>query len=246
MTIGWMAAEWPGPAGVCAGTTLRHGGVSRGAYASLNLGTHVGDDFAAVAENRRRVAAELALPDEPHWLNQVHGTTVLDLCGVAESPCADAAVADAPGRVCTVLTADCLPVLFCDTAGTRIAAAHAGWRGLANGVLEATVERLRVPPDQLLAWLGPAIGPAHFEVGEEVRAAFLTHHAESATAFCASRPGHWFADLYALARIRLNARGVTRIFGGQCCTFEEQARFYSYRRDGGVTGRMASLIWWVE
>lgn len=246
MNIGWMAAEWPAPPTVRAGTTLRSGGVSQGAYASLNLGAHVADDPAAVAENRRRVAVELGLPEEPHWLNQVHGTTVLDLCGVAENARADAAVAAAPGRVCGVLTADCLPVLFCNISGTQIGAAHAGWRGLANGVLEATVERLGVPGEQLLAWLGPAVGPGRFEVGDEVRDAFLAHHRDAGTAFRASRPGHWFADLYTLARIRLGARGITRIFGGQRCTFDEPFQFYSYRRDGGVTGRMASLIWLTE
>lgn len=245
MNIGWLAADWPAPRNVRAGTSLRCGGVSRGAFASLNLGDHVGDDPAAVAENRHRLVAALALPQEPRWLNQVHGTEVLDLRGITESVYADAVIAESPGQVCAVLTADCLPVLFCDTAGARIAAAHAGWRGLANGVLEATLDRLCVPADQVLVWLGPAIGPAHFEVGEEVRTAFLAHHADAVIAFHASRPGHWFADLYSLARLRLQARGITRIFGGGRCTFEEMSQFYSYRRDGGATGRMASLIWFV-
>lgn len=243
MNIGWHAADWPAPRTVRAGTSLRQGGVSRGSFASLNLGAHVGDDPAAVMENRRRLVTELALPGEPRWLNQVHGNAVLDLGGGLGSACADAVVADSPEQVCAVLTADCLPVLFCDTAGTRVAAAHAGWRGLANGVLEATLDRLRVPADRVLAWLGPAIGPAHFEVGEEVRSAFLAHDPRAAGAFRASRPGHWFADLYSLARLRLQARHISRIFGGTHCTFTETSRFFSHRRDRGVTGRMASVIW---
>lgn len=246
MSMGWLAADWPAPSNVRAGTTLREGGVSQGAFASFNLGAHVGDAPAAVAENRRRLVTELGLPREPQWLNQVHGVAVLE-APAAASVCADAVVAHLPQQVCAVLTADCLPVLFCDTAGERIAAAHAGWRGLAAGVLEATLDRLAVPADQVLAWLGPAIGPAHFEVGDEVRAAFLAHHGEAAAAFRpARRPGHWYADLYALARLRLQARNVTCIYGGNHCTYDEAEQFYSYRRDGGTTGRMASLVWRLD
>ncbi len=235
----WLPADWPAPAGVHAATSLREGGVSPAPWASLNLARHVGDDPDRVAENRRR----LGLPAEPIWLDQVHGTGVIRADAVApgETPRADAAWTDRPGTICVVLTADCLPVLFCDRAGTRVAAAHAGWRGLAAGVLEATVSALGCPGHALLAWLGPAIGPEAYEVDAAVRAAFLDTDSGAATAFRPVRPGHWRLDLYALARRRLERLGVT-VSGGDHCTFSEADRFYSYRRDGR-TGRMASVIW---
>ncbi len=232
--------DWPAPANVRAAVTTRAGGVSVGPYASLNLGDHVGDEPAAVAENRARLVRALALPGEPGWLKQVHGTCARDAALAGGE--ADAGFATGPGVVCVVLTADCLPVLFCDRHGTRVAAAHAGWRGLAAGVLERTVEALDTSPGDVLAWLGPAIGPDAFEVGEEVRAEFLRHDARAAEAFRPSPQGRWLADLYALARLRLQRQGVTAIHGGGLCTYRDVERFYSYRRDG-VTGRVASLIW---
>jgi polyphenol oxidase len=244
---GVLALDWPAPRAVRAAFTLRTGGVSAPPYDSLNVGTHVGDAAAAVAENRRRVCAHLRLPAEPLWLEQVHGTDVLDLDKVgsaasAAPPTADAAIARRAGNVCVMQVADCLPVFFASRDGSAVGAAHAGWRGLAAGVLEATVARLGVPPGELIAWLGPAIGPQHFEVGEEVRAAFLRHDAAAAAAFAANASGRWQCDLGALARRRLGALGVTAVFGGGWCTYADPARFFSYRRDGQC-GRMAALIW---
>jgi hypothetical protein len=240
MPIDGLQPAWPAPSNVRAFSTLRHGGVSRGAWASLNLARHVGDDPAAVDENRRRLCAELALPAMPAWLQQVHGTRVVDV-GAAQ-PCGDGATTGSPGRVCVVMTADCLPVLFCNRAGTRVAAAHAGWRGLLAGVLEATVARFDDPPGEILAWLGPAIGPEAFEVGEDVRSAYLERDEPAARHFRAGRPGHWLADLYGLARGRLQRAGVTAVSGGEYCTYSDPERFFSYRRETN-TGRMASLIW---
>lgn len=240
MRMDWIEADWPAPPQVRALTTTRIGGVSNGRWAGLNLAAHVDDDPAAVAANRRLLREALALPAEPRWLEQVHGTCAVDAAGPACR--ADASFSDRPGVVCAVLTADCLPVLLCDRAGTRVAAAHAGWRGLVGGVLESTVAALGPDPARLLAWLGPAIGPAAFEVGEEVRAVFLAADPGAAPAFRPSSDGRWLADLYTLARRRLEAAGVGGVYGGTWCTYGDAARFYSYRRDG-VTGRMGSLIW---
>lgn len=237
--IDWIEPEWAAPATVRAACTTRHGGVSVGPWSSLNLASHVGDEAQAVAENRRRLRDELKLPGEPAWLKQVHGT---DIVPADQGHCADACVSDCVGRICVVMTADCLPVLFCNRAGTRIAAAHAGWRGLSAGILESTLAALVDPPGELMAWLGPAIGPDAFEVGNEVRAAFIAANPEAETHFETSRSGHWFADLYGLARQRLKNAGLYTISGGHYCTFAEADRFFSYRRDG-VTGRMATLVW---
>lgn len=244
--LGLIPVDWPAPRAVQAATTSRIGGVSQPPWGSFNLADHVGDHPQAVLANRERLEEELALPAEPMWLKQVHGTTVVTLGDRPdEPPEADASVADRPGRVCAVLTADCLPVLFCDRAGTRVAAAHAGWRGLAAGVLEATVARMGVAPDEILAWLGPAIGPQAFEVGDEVRAAFVEGDAGSAAAFTVHGDGCWLADIGQLARRRLARVGVTAVHGGGRCTHSEAGMFYSYRRDG-VTGRMASLVWLAD
>jgi YfiH family protein len=237
-----MCPDWPVPATVKAVTTTRAGGVSVPPYNSFNLADHVGDAEPAVRENRLLLRQRLHLPAEPLWLQQVHGDQVVAADSSAPRPCADAAYTCARATVCAVLSADCLPVLFCDRRGTRVAAAHAGWRGLACGVLERTVAALGVAPDQLLAWLGPAIGPHAFQVGAEVRDAFVGQHVEARAAFVTQSDGRWLADLYRLARIRLGALGVKAVYGGSLCTFSEPERFYSYRRDG-VTGRMASLIW---
>jgi YfiH family protein len=227
-----------------AAFTLRAGGVSAGRYASLNLGKHVGDDAAHVAENRRRVREQLNLPGEPVWLEQLHGSGVLraDTIDDRSSRTADALYTRAAGTVCAIQVADCMPVLFASADGAVVAAAHAGWRGLAAGVLEATIEALGVTAPQLDVWLGPAISQAHFEVGEEVRAAFLAHDAQAAAAFVRNPRGRWQCDLYRLAQQRLVARGVTRICGGGFCTHADSARFFSHRREA-PTGRMAALIW---
>jgi YfiH family protein len=243
VTIELIFPQWPAPGNVRAATTTRLGGASQPPFDSLNMAGHVGDEPVAVTANRNRVAEQLVLPDSPHWLSQVHGTVVADLdLGTIGIPEADGSITQRTNCVCAVLTADCLPVLFCDKAGTRVAAAHAGWRGLAAGILEATVASLGVPANELFAWLGPAIGPQSFEVGEEVYQAFIEQDGDADSAFSDSDPGHWYADLYQLARLRLNKIGLTDVFGGGFCTFTDGRRFYSYRRDG-KTGRMASLIW---
>jgi len=231
---------WAAPASVRACTTTRTGGVSQGPWCSLNLAGHVDDDPDAVAENRSRLVAQLGLPGEPQWLEQVHGVAVRTPSAAAG--CADACYEDRAGRVCAVLTADCLPVLLCNAEGTRVAAAHAGWRGLLVGILEHTVATFADPADQLLAWLGPAIGPTAFEVGDEVRAGFVAEDPASGAHFVPHGSGHWLADLYGLARLRLERCGLRDVSGGGLCTFSDPQRFFSYRRDG-VTGRMASLIW---
>lgn len=237
----WIAPEWPAPPRVRALSTTRLGGISSGPYASLNLADHVGDAPDRVARNRALLAERAGLPGAPLWLRQVHGCTVLTADDWYAECEADALVATRPGKVCAVLTADCLPLLLCDRAGTRVGAVHAGWRGLAAAVIERTLERLDAPPAEVLAWLGPAIGPAAFEVGDEVREAFLRVDAAAEAAFERIR-GRWHANLFALARQRLAAWGLTHIYGGDDCTWSQPQRFFSYRRDG-VTGRMASLIW---
>lgn len=234
--------DWPAPASVRAASTTRRGGVSRPPHDTFNIGHHPGDDPACVEENRRRLAAALDLPAEPAWLRQVHGAGVVRAESVTEPVEADASHARTPGAVCVVMTADCLPVLLCDRQGTRVAAAHAGWRGLVRGVIPATVQALEADPAELLVWLGPAIGPAVFEVGPEVRAAFLDLDADNAECFQPSPAGRWLADIYGLARRQLAALGVTAVYGGGRCTLTEQDWFFSYRRDGS-SGRMASLIW---
>lgn len=247
MRGGLLVPDWGGAVipGVRALVTTRESllGVSAAPYARFNLGDHVGDDPAAVAANRAQLRK--LLPGEPLWLNQVHGVSVVDADSAPQGVSADASHARGAGRVCAVLTADCLPLLLAAADGSVVAAAHAGWRGLADGVIEATVAAMGLAGGDLLAWLGPAIGPGAFEVGDEVRAAFCRHDTGAALAFAphgAQGSGKWLCDLYALARLRLAALGVSRISGGECCTFSDEPHFYSYRRDG-VTGRMASLIW---
>lgn len=234
----WIAADWPAPPGIVAGCSVRHGGVSQGSYASLNLGAHVADDDAAVLENRRRFRLQCGLPAEPRWISQVHGTIV----AVGDSPTtADAAFTRKSNVVCAVLTADCLPVLFVSADGSELAVAHAGWRGLNAGVLEATTGEFSSLPAEMLVWLGPAISQAAFEVGSEVRDAFLKNDAAAVDCFVANQHGRWQADLYGLARQRLTRAGITQVFGGDFCTYADSGRFFSYRRDG-VCGRMASFI----
>jgi YfiH family protein len=242
-----LAVEWPTPAPVAvrAFFTERRGGVSRAPFDGLNLGAHVGDDPDAVARNRQWLCDALSLTSPPCWLRQVHGTAVvrIDDLPQAATPTADAAVATVPGRVCALLTADCLPVLLCDDRGSVVAAAHAGWRGLADGVIAATVAAMQCPPERLMAWLGPAISAAAFEVGDEVRDRFLAASAEGAKrGFARNAAGRWQADLGMLAENQLRSLGVTAIRRHRACTHTEADRFFSYRRDG-VCGRQASLIW---
>lgn len=250
MTDDLIVPEWNAPPSVRALITTRRGGVSCGVYDGLNLGDHVGDDPAHVAQNRAALRA--VLPAEPAWLKQVHGVAVADADALSGPMEADASVARRPGAVCAVLTADCLPLLLCDDAGTVVAAAHAGWRGLAAGVIEHTVRAMGVAPASLMAYLGPAIGPAAFEVGDEVRQTFVaadpaaqqafTRHSALSTQHSPLGTEKWLADIYLLATQQLNRLGVERIHGGGYCTHNDPQRFYSYRRDG-ATGRMASLIW---
>src|SRR5512135_132887 len=233
--------EWPAPANVKALQTTRLGGISAAPYDTLNLGLHVGDDPVRVNRNRQLLSP--FMPSEPVWLEQVHGTIVANADAAACRVQADACVARQRGSVCVVMTADCLPVLLCDEAGTVVGAAHAGWKGLAAGVIEATVKEMGVAPQQLLAWLGPAIGPEAFEVGAEVRDAFVAHLPQAAEAFMPHGvQGKYHADIYLLARQRLAALGITRVHGGSYCTYHQKDKFFSYRRDG-VTGRMGTFIW---
>ncbi|HEY1773128.1 MAG TPA: peptidoglycan editing factor PgeF [Gammaproteobacteria bacterium] len=238
----WIRPEWPAPVSVRSLSTTRLGGVSRDAYASFNLGQHVCDSPESVTANRAKLQMNLGRV-EPRWLSQVHGTRVAVLDGTPVTQPADAAVAVGRGEACVVMTADCLPVILCDQEGTTVAAAHAGWRGLSAGVLEATVQSMPIAPDKLMAWFGPAIGPQAYEVGDEVRNAFVQHTTRAAEAFSVGvAQGKWWCDLYLLARLRLEALGVESIHGGDFCTYKERERFFSHRRDGQC-GRMATLIW---
>ena len=249
MTAAWITPEWPAPVTVRALSSFRHGGVSAPPYESLNLGDHVGDKPSNVAENRRRLAAAAGLPAAPKWLTQVHGRNVADLDAAPSAGAAggvlgaaDACFSRQPRRVCAILTADCLPILLAADSGDLVAAAHAGWRGLAGGVIETLVTAVPAPPAKLMAWLGPAIGPRHFEVGAEVRETLLQNDAGAAAAFTPNARGRFMADLGTLARRRLEALGIDRIFGGGQCTFADGDRYFSHRRDG-TTGRQATLIW---
>jgi YfiH family protein len=240
--------DWPAPARVQAISTTRAGGISRAPYASLNLGTHVGDDTASVAANRAELCRHAGLINTPGWLDQVHGTLVADFDAADPDrhrvpPTADAAITMQPGRVCVIMTADCLPILLTDREGGAVAAVHGGWRGLAGGIIEASIVAFAardIAADSLLAWLGPAIGPAAYEVGPDVAEQLNTER--DTTALTPGREGHWQLDLYRLARTRLAACGVEAVYGGGECTWSDSARYFSYRRDG-VTGRQASLIW---
>lgn len=235
--------HWAMPTPVQARQTTRIGGGSTGLYASLNLAYHVQDDESAVAHNRRRLIHDL--PSEPVWLNQVHGVRVIDAATAKGLQDADASFTTQRGVVCVTMTADCLPILMCDAAGTVVAAIHAGWRSLCAGVVEQTVVAMtaasQLPASHLMAWLGPAIGPQAFEVGNEVRAQFIAQHAIASDAFDPMKD-KWLANLYLIARQRLQRLGITQVTGGEYCTYTDQDTFYSYRRDGN-TGRMASLIW---
>lgn len=239
---GWLVPDWPAPARVRAFVTTRAGGVSQGEHASMNLGLSSGDLAEHVARNR--VIVRAVLPADPRYMRQIHGIDVADIDALApQAPVtADGAVAGSPGSVAAVLTADCMPLLLADRAGSRVAAVHAGWRGMAAGVIESALDALRVEASEVLAWMGPTIGPDAFEVGAEVREAFVARDARAAEAFRSHKPGKFMADLYLLARQRLNARGVRAVFGGGFCTYGERERFFSYRR-ARESGRMGAFIW---
>lgn len=250
----WMEADWPAPPGVCAFTTTRHGaGGSQPPFDTFNLGNRTaadGDDPAQVQRNRDELQRLAGLPSAPHWLRQVHGTGAMRFDappvaqGIEAEPVADAAVTSVPGVVLAILTADCLPVVFAARDGGEVAAAHAGWRGLADGMLENTLAAMHTPAGSVIAWLGPAAGPDHYEIGADVREAFLAHSPTAGAAFTATRPGHWRVDLYALARQRLLAAGMrpADIHGGNLCTIADPARWFSHRRDRR-SGRIATLVW---
>lgn len=236
----WLIPDWPAPANVRAATTLRTGGVSCGAYTSLNPAMHVSDDADRVKQNRRIIEESLGLPSDPVWLDQIHSNRAVPAVKTEPLQQADASYTAESGVVCAVMTADCLPLLVCAADGSQVAAIHAGWRGLLAGVIGNTISAMQ--KSDFLVWLGPAIGPDCFEVGAEVRAAFLQKSAEFTTAFKQQNNGKWLADIYRLARIDLAMLGVDKVYGGGFCTVIEQERFYSYRRDK-QTGRMATLIW---
>jgi YfiH family protein len=236
--------DWPAAPRIVAAATTRTGGHSTGRFAGLNLADHVGDQPETVARNRKILAAELDLPEAPRWLQQVHGTQVVDAAEVSASIPADAIISTTPGQVCAVLTADCLPVLLCDREARHVGAIHAGWRGLLAGVIEASIEALegrQMAASSMLAWLGPAIGPSAYEVGGDVREVCSRRYPECLGVFAPSRPERWQMDLYALARWILERAGVRSVYGGDYCTFAD-GRFFSYRRNG-VTGRQATCIW---
>jgi polyphenol oxidase len=236
----WLQADWPAPANIHAATTLRTGGVSPGEYSSLNPATHVGDNPDLVSQNKRIIKTMLNLPSEPVWLNQTHSNRAIKAITTDTPQQADASYTDQSGVVCAVMTADCLPLLVCSGDGTEIAAIHAGWRGLLDGVIDNTIAALQ--SRDVLVWFGPAIGSERFEVGDEVRAAYVAKSTEYASAFKQKNQDKWLADIYQLARINLAFLGITKVFGGGFCTVTDEKRFYSFRRDK-VTGRMATLIW---
>jgi len=242
---GFITPAWPAPANVHALTTLRTGGYSSWPYSAFNLAAHTGDDAATVLSNRALLRQHFTLPAEPIWLQQVHSNRIISADADKIGDEADGSWTDRPGRVCVVMTADCLPVLICNQQGSKVAAAHAGWRGLHAGVITNAIRRLESDPAGLMVWLGPAIGPQAFEVGAEVLHAFVDLNRENTSAFRQTDSRHWLCDLYQLARIELSSQGVTSVFGGNECTFTDEQHFYSYRRDGD-TGRMASLIWLGE
>ena len=238
-----LLPNWPAPQNIKAYTTLRSGGVSAAPFDTFNLATHVGDNSQHVEKNRDQLKKILNLPADPIWIEQTHSTIVLPALPQNRNKSADATFTNQVNQVCVVLTADCLPILLCDRAGTHVAAIHAGWRGLSNGIIENTLQVMHIPSNNLLAWLGPAIGPNYFEVGNDVRDSFLDFDPSAVTAFKPCTNNRWLADIYQLARLRLQKQDITAIYGGEYCTYSEQDRFFSYRRDQQKTGRIATLIW---
>lgn len=238
MAMNWLQADWPAPDYIKAGTTFRQGGSSKAPYNSLNIAMHVGDEPSLVDRNRTK----LDINSAPQWLEQVHSTEVVLLPNEIPTPKADAAYTTKLNVVCAVLTADCLPLLITDKKGSTVAAIHAGWRGLCNGIIENTLDSLQIRADSVLVWLGPAISADVYEVGKEVYDAFTLNDENAKQSFTSVSEQHWLFDLYKLAALRLNRLGVHQIYGGSRCTFTEKKHFFSYRRDG-ITGRMASMIW---
>lgn len=241
--MNFIQADWPAPSHIKAFTSTRQKGISKPPYEEFNLGDHVGDCKEAVLHNRKKLKEVLNLVNEPIWIRQTHSTIAIEAIPQHRFKEADACFTTNRNQVCVVLTADCLPILICNKQGTCVAAIHAGWRGLLNGIIDSTFKAFHSSSDIFMAWLGPAISSWHYEVGEEVRTAFLNQLPEAVHAFAPSPHQRWLADLYALARLKLQKQGVKDIYGGEYCTFSEKERFYSYRRDGEKTGRMASLIW---
>jgi len=239
---GFLQPDWPAPPGVHALVTLRTGGFSTGPYTSFNLAAHTDDDPAAVSRNRELLRTYFRLPSEPVWLHQVHSNRMVEAGPDSGGAEADGCSTSTAGKVCAVMTADCLPVLICNRTGTRVAAAHAGWRGLHKGIITNAISMFNSGPAELMVWLGPAIGPQAFEVGADVIRSFTASSSENATAFKQTDDQHWLCDLYTLARLELAGLGVTSVFGGNQCTYTDELRFYSYRRNS-ITGRMASIIW---
>lgn len=243
MNRNYLKPDWPAPPSIKAFTTTRKFGHSKAPYDKFNLADHVEDDPEAVKKNRQQLREELALPTQPLWIHQVHGTKVISLDEVHDSsPEADAVITQSPHRVCAVLTADCLPILLCNSEGNEVGAIHAGWKGLLAGVIDSTLEALNTPNEQLMVWLGPAIGPDAFEVDAEIRDAYMKRNLNNQSAF-KEKEGHWHGDIYQLAKINLLQLGVHQVYGGNFCTYTDEQRFYSFRRSKGVTGRMASIIW---
>lgn len=242
MIKNWLPADWPAPDFIKAGTTLRQGGASNSVYSSFNLATHVGDKLADVEKNRAILTQSLELPDAPQWLEQIHSTKAVLLPNENVNPRADASYTSQENVICSVMTADCLPLLVTDKQGSCVAAIHAGWRGLCNGIIETTIKKLPVEPESMLVWLGPAIGADVYEVGEEVYDAFTKNEIAAKQTFTSTSEGHWLFDIYQLAKLRLNKMGIHHVYGGDRCTLSEKEHFFSYRRDD-VTGRMASMIW---
>ena len=239
----YLVPNWEAPGNIKAVVTTRLDGVSQGNYSSFNLGFRTGDSKENVSANREQLVNDWGWTYPPQWLHQVHGIEVVHADGGHLEYEADASWTRTAGLPCVVLTADCLPVIFCDQKGSTVATAHAGWKGLASGVLEATIRSMGVPPGELMAWFGPAISQQYFEVGPEVKEAFVSHLPNAEQAFVPGREDRWMGDLYLLARQRLSAAGVDRIFGGGFCTYADSDRWFSYRRDGGQSGRMATVVW---
>lgn len=239
----FIKPNWPAPDHIQAYTTLRTGGTSKEPFDKFNLAQHVGDDPENVQTNRELLKTILKLPNEPIWLQQTHSTIALKASPENRDQEADASFTEEANQVCAVLTADCLPILLCDKPGTQVAAIHAGWRGLLNGVIESTLKALSIPTSEILVWLGPAIGPVHFEVGAEVRDQFIAHQAAAIDAFTPSPNDRWLANIFMLAQLRFLKHNITSVYGGDRCTYSDPLSFYSYRRDGAKTGRLASLIW---
>ena len=242
ITNNLIIPDWPAPKNIKALSTTRHGGFSLSPYDQLNLGTHVGDDKLVVRKNRQHLTQLANLPESPRWLEQVHGTHIINSRDWQADIKADAVFSQHANHVCPVMTADCLPLLLCNQQGDTVAAIHVGWRGLAAGIIEKTLDLFSCNHADILAWLGPAIGPTQFEVGQEVYDECVSSGLDATNAFIKTDEQHYHADIYSLARQRLQGNNVDKIFGGDLCTVSDEERFFSYRRDG-ITGRMASMIW---